>query len=444
MATRSNAPIVLGVDTATLEGRTLRWAAEQAHLEGRRLQLVTAAGPASPGQRDHGMGSLLVSSTRLNLRGEAVLDWAREELHLTAPYVEVDQMFQVADPSTLLLQLASSAHLVVLGSRGRGSLRSHVLGSVALAVVRHATCPVVVHRPVYPGQAHRGVVVAAEASEDSMPVLAFAFRQASLRRLPLRVAHFVYDARSELVGIPMAGRPRRDFRAARAPADRVAGRISRRLPGCPRQRPDATRVACAGTRVAQQASGSHRGGSPPARHRRTLARRVRVGFGPPARTWADCHRAGHLKQPSTIDDEGSSREWPPNTPASIDLVPRRDRVSSRRRAETRGTPDRGVPGRRATLRPRLPAGRRPGPGHPGEPAGKRAGAPLRTPGRVPGLRQDGPTSRHVRQGRECARRHDARRRHSEYGEGVLLVSWPKVPSATRHTFPLTRCELPVE
>ena len=32
----------------------------------------------------------------------------------------------------------------------------------------------------------------------------------------------------------------------------------------------------------------------------------------------------------------------------------------------------------------------------------------------------------------------------EYGEGVLLVSWPKVPSATRHTFPLTRCELPVE
>ncbi|HET9996958.1 MAG TPA: universal stress protein [Nocardioides sp.] len=205
MAARSNMPIVLGVDTGTLEGRTLRWAAEQAHLEGRRLQLVTAARPAFPGQRDHGMGSLLVGSRRLNLRGEAVLDWAREELHLTAPYVEVDQMFQVADPSTLLIQLTSSAHLVVLGSRGRGSLRSHVLGSVALAVIRHAVCPVVVHRPVYPGLAHRGIVVAAEATEDSTPVLAFAFRQASLRRLPLRVAHFVYDARSELVGAPTVG-----------------------------------------------------------------------------------------------------------------------------------------------------------------------------------------------------------------------------------------------
>jgi nucleotide-binding universal stress UspA family protein len=205
MAARSNMPIVLGVDTGTLEGRTLRWAAEQAHLEGRRLQLVTAAGPASAGQRDHRTGSLMVCSTRFDLRGGAVLDWAREELHLTAPYVEVDQMFQVADPSTLLIQLASSAHLVILGSRGRGNLRSHVLGSVALAVVRHAACPVVVHRPVYPGQAHRGVVVAAEATEDSTSVLAFAFRQASLRRLPLRVAHFVYDTRSELIGTPMAG-----------------------------------------------------------------------------------------------------------------------------------------------------------------------------------------------------------------------------------------------
>ena len=205
MAARSNAPIVLGVDRATLEGRTLRWAADQAHLEGRRLRLVTATGQPSPGRRSHGMGSLLVRSTGPDLRGEAVLDWAREELRLTAPYVEVDAMLQVADPSTLLVELTSSAHLLVLGSRGRGSLRSHVLGSVALAVVRHAVCPVVVHRPVSAGQGRRGVVVAAEATEDSAPVLAFAFRQASLRRLPLRVAHFVHDERPELVGALMVG-----------------------------------------------------------------------------------------------------------------------------------------------------------------------------------------------------------------------------------------------
>jgi hypothetical protein len=36
-------------------------------------------------------------------------------------------------------------------------------------------------------------------------VLEFAFRQASLRDLPLRVVHYVMDPRSALVGVPMVG-----------------------------------------------------------------------------------------------------------------------------------------------------------------------------------------------------------------------------------------------
>jgi nucleotide-binding universal stress UspA family protein len=206
MTTRSTAPIVLGVDSDALEGPTLRWAAEQAYLEGRRLKLVTASGPVLAARREYSKCRRRVRSPGIELRrGGTVLDRARTELRLTAPYVAVDQTLRVADPRTLLTQLSTTAHLVVLGSRGRGTLCSHLLGSVGLAVVRHAACPVVVHRPGYPGQVHHGIVVAAEATEDSRPVLAFAFRQASLRRLPLRVVHFVYDARSALVGAPVAG-----------------------------------------------------------------------------------------------------------------------------------------------------------------------------------------------------------------------------------------------
>jgi nucleotide-binding universal stress UspA family protein len=59
---------------------------------------------------------------------------------------------------------------------------------------------VVVHRPGHPGLVRDGVVVAVDATEDAIPVLEFAFRQASLRRLPLRIVHYVVDPRSALVG----------------------------------------------------------------------------------------------------------------------------------------------------------------------------------------------------------------------------------------------------
>jgi nucleotide-binding universal stress UspA family protein len=182
-----------------LEGWTLRWAAEQAYLEGRRLELVNASTLVSPSAGEHGRALPRVGSTGPSVRKAAALDWARAELRLTAPYVEVDHVLRAADPRTLLIQLTASAHLMVLGSRGRGTVRSHLLGSLGLSVVRHAACPVVVHRPACPGQVHRGVVVAADATEESLPVLAFAFHLASLRHLPVRVAHFVHDARSATV-----------------------------------------------------------------------------------------------------------------------------------------------------------------------------------------------------------------------------------------------------
>ena len=114
-------------------------------------------------------------------------------VHRVAPEVEVEEQLEVTHPRTLLLDVASQAHLVVLGSRGRGPTLSHLLGSVGVGVVRHATCPVVVHRPGHPGLVRDGVVVAVDATQDAIPVLEFAFRQASLRRLPLRVVHYLVD-----------------------------------------------------------------------------------------------------------------------------------------------------------------------------------------------------------------------------------------------------------
>ena len=206
MNTQPQGAVVVGVAESVFKGWALRWAAEQARLEGRALTLVNASGPVSGAWHEHGMDALPNSSAPLREHGEQLLARARAVVEKAAPDVPVNEVFEIVDPSTLLIQLSSTAHLLVLGSRGRGPVRSHLLGSVGLTVVRHAACPVVVHRPGdHPGLVHRGIVVAADATQESTPVLAFAFREASLRGLPLKVVHYVYDVRSALVGAPIGG-----------------------------------------------------------------------------------------------------------------------------------------------------------------------------------------------------------------------------------------------
>ena len=90
------------------------------------------------------------------------------------------------DARSALLEAAKSASMVVLGSRGRGPVASLLLGSVGVAVVNEATCPVVVRRPE--GDVpRRGVLVATDLTEVSRPALEYAYGLASTRHLPLTV-----------------------------------------------------------------------------------------------------------------------------------------------------------------------------------------------------------------------------------------------------------------
>ena len=225
MQTQQNGTVVVGVAESVFKGYGLRWAAEQAQLEGRALTLVNASGLESGRWKEYDMGGLPGSASGRRQHGEQLLARARALVEKAVPGLGVDELFEVTDPSTLLIQLSSSAHLLVLGSRGRGPVRSHLLGSVGLAVVRQAGCPVVVHRPGdHRGRLHRGVVVAADATAESRPVLAFAFREASLRDMPLKVVHDIYDVRSALVGAPMIGNPSENIERRALPlAESLAG-----------------------------------------------------------------------------------------------------------------------------------------------------------------------------------------------------------------------------
>ena len=122
-------------------------------------------------------------------KGQEALDRTMEEVRRLAPELTVHRLCRPDDPRQALIEVSERASMIVLGSRGRGHMQSLLLGSTGVAVVRHARCPVVVHRPTNPSPLRNGIAVGADASEDSLPVLEFAFRQASMRGLPLTVVH---------------------------------------------------------------------------------------------------------------------------------------------------------------------------------------------------------------------------------------------------------------
>ncbi len=188
--------IVVGVDSSDSSMRALAWAAEQAAAERRALTLVHTCHAVTPAYMDAAIAYPEEARRALRTQGQKILDAARAEVERTAPGVVVEEIFQFADPREVLLELSAQAAMVVLGSRGRGTVRSLLLGSVGTALVRHAECPVVVHRPGNPGTVRHGIAVGIDASEESLEVLEFAYREASLRRLPLTVVHAYWDVRT--------------------------------------------------------------------------------------------------------------------------------------------------------------------------------------------------------------------------------------------------------
>ena len=158
-----SASIVVAVDGSEHADRAVTWAAQQARLEGRPLVLVHA------GEVD--------ASSDIVQEAAAL---ARE----TFPDVDVRARNLAGDPQDELVALSQVAHCIVMGSHGRGVLRSTLLGSVSAAVAKQAACPVVVCRPTTERFAKMAVVVGADGTPESVPVIEYAFQQASLRKYP--------------------------------------------------------------------------------------------------------------------------------------------------------------------------------------------------------------------------------------------------------------------
>lgn len=189
--------IVVGADGSASGEHALLWAGEQAHLEHRPLTIVHAVGAQSMAWSGGYGVDMGVMREALESEGRVVLDRAVETVRATFPDLEIHDLLPFSDPRQSLLDLSTGATMVVVGSRGLGPIGRLVLGSVSVAVSRHASCPVVVIRPHNPGTVRNGVLVGIDASAGSGDTVEFAYRQASQRSLPLTVMHCFFDTLSK-------------------------------------------------------------------------------------------------------------------------------------------------------------------------------------------------------------------------------------------------------
>ncbi|WP_103562569.1 universal stress protein [Actinomadura rubteroloni] len=158
--------LVVGVDGSAASLTAVEWAAAEASRRETSLRAVCVTTPGPPD-------------------AETILDQAvtRARPHISAPHLTT--AVTTGQPAAALIDAASDASILIVGSRGRGGRTGLLLGSVALQVTSHAPCPVISVRGD-PSSTHGEVAVGIDGSPGSQAALAFAFNAANVRDKPLR------------------------------------------------------------------------------------------------------------------------------------------------------------------------------------------------------------------------------------------------------------------
>ena len=189
-ANASKGSVVVGYDATRHSDAALDWAVRYATEHDRRLLVVNAAGTPTFYEDFRGPSE---NRKELRMAGRRTADRGLVHIKQRAPDLEVSVHVALGDARDVQLDAAEGAHLMVVGSRGRGAVASLLLGSVSVGVSAHAPCPVVVVRPE-DDRARFGpfvgrIVVGVDGSDASMAALDLAYELASTEFKPLAIVH---------------------------------------------------------------------------------------------------------------------------------------------------------------------------------------------------------------------------------------------------------------
>jgi nucleotide-binding universal stress UspA family protein len=190
-------PIVAGTDGSEESLRAVDWAAREAALRGAPLRIVAAAAllprmisRAGPGRYD--TVADVISSER-----DRALAVAAERAAKAADGVLIDADQLSGPPAQAMVESASGALMLVVGSRGTGAFTALLLGSVSRYAASHAPGPVVIVRDEAPGP-HGLVGVGIGDLDHCGDSLTFAFEEASLRHASVLAVHAWHTPQADI------------------------------------------------------------------------------------------------------------------------------------------------------------------------------------------------------------------------------------------------------
>ncbi|MFF4741374.1 universal stress protein [Streptomyces sp. NPDC001262] len=189
---RRGGPVVAGVAPDTARRAAPAWAVDEAARRCVPLLLVHAQGTPTGGYRKTDVRpSWEQWNQTLHEAGDRVLGEAVAFAETRRPEAEVSGLLAEGDPAWVLREQARDASAVVLGSSHLSRVQEvFSSASVALPVIAHSPCPVI----VVPEREHTAAdppyfVVGVDGSPQSAAAVAFAFEEAALHGAALRAVY---------------------------------------------------------------------------------------------------------------------------------------------------------------------------------------------------------------------------------------------------------------
>ncbi len=182
--------IVVGIDGSEGGRHALTWARDEAVLRGASLDVVHVWAPPSPVSEVSAMASF-TDEPAYEKAARDLVAAAADGLALDpkSPSSVATRAERGYPPSAVLLDQATVADLLVVGTRGHGGFAGLLLGSTSQQVVHHARRPVAVVPPTAPLPGQGDVVVGVDGSEGAAHALRWAVDEAAARGARLSVVH---------------------------------------------------------------------------------------------------------------------------------------------------------------------------------------------------------------------------------------------------------------